>query len=303
LNERKHFARENKLLQGVMGMKLIEFNKDDCQKVRQYLDFYIDSELTTETSFLVSKHLEKCQRCSTTVDNRQHIKHRLKSAVLQDTASPQLHAKIEHSIRQQNKASQVGWILAAAATLVLAFGAWAAIRVWNSPDRITTQAFIPGEDVLKIGLSDHVHCAILSDFANRQFTDPEMIQKMGPEYAGLLSLVREKVSEPYRIVVGHRCRVNGREMVHMILKDKDMCLSLVITKKNGESFSESGLRTVLKTAGLPLYQSNMDDLEVTGFETRDHLAFVVSGLAGEENLTIASSLAPAVRDFLVKLEA
>lgn len=284
-------------------MKLIKFDRDDCHEIREHLDFYIDNELTAESSLQVSKHLETCQRCATVLDNRQHIKHRLKSAILQDTASPQLRAKIERSVRQQNKVSQVGWILAAAAMLVLALGAWAALRLWNSPNNLTAQTRIPGEDVLKIGLSNHLHCAIVSGLANRQFTDPEMLQKMGPEYAGLLSLVRDKVSKPYRVVVGHRCRVGGREMVHMILKNKDMCLSLVITKKNGESFSESGLKALLKNSGFPLYQANMEALEVAGFESRDHLAFVVSGLAGEENLVIASSFAPAVRDFLVMLEA
>jgi len=284
-------------------MKIIEFDRDDCQKIREYLDFYIDNELTAETSLEVSKHLEKCQRCSVIFDDRRHIKSRLKAAVLRDAASPQLRAKIERSIREQQKTPRYGWMLAAAASLVLALGTWAAIRVWNAPESQTSQATIPGEQVLKIGLNDHVHCAIVSGLANRQFSDPEMIQKMGPDYAGLVALIRDRMPQSYQVVVGHRCRVSGREMVHMILKNQDMCMSLVITKKNGESFSESGLRAVLLAAGSPLYQASMEALEVAGFETRDHLAFIVSGLAKDENLQIASSLAPAVRDFLVKLEA
>ena len=38
-------------------------------------------------------------------------------------------------------------------------------------------------------------------------------------------------------------------------------------------------------------------------ETRDYLAFVVSNSTQEDNLQIASSLAPSVRDFLSRLEA
>lgn len=284
-------------------MKLIEFDRDDCQKVREYLDFYIDNELTAETSLAVSKHLERCKHCSAVLDNRRHIKSRLKAAVLQDEASPQLRARIEQSMRQRNNFSSIRWALAAAAAIVLAFGSWAALRVWNPSNDSAGQATIPGESILNIGLSDHVHCAIVSGLANRQFADSEMIEKMGAEYSGLLRLVREKMPAPYRVAVGHRCKVNGREMVHMILKREDMSLSLVITRKNGESFSESGLRSLVQAAGEPLYQARMEDLEVAGFETRDHLAFVVSGLRGEENLQIASSLAPALRDFLVKVEA
>jgi hypothetical protein len=35
----------------------------------------------------------------------------------------------------------------------------------------------------------------------------------------------------------------------------------------------------------------MQDFEVTGFETRDYLAFVVSNLVEEENRQVASTLA------------
>ncbi|HEX5732211.1 MAG TPA: hypothetical protein VF131_05185 [Blastocatellia bacterium] len=41
---------------------------------------------------------------------------------------------------------------------------------------------------------------------------------------------------------------------------------------------------------------------VTAFETRDHLVFIVSDLVKEDNLQMAASFAPAVRDFLEKLE-
>lgn len=38
-------------------------------------------------------------------------------------------------------------------------------------------------------------------------------------------------------------------------------------------------------------------------ETRDHLAFVISNMTLEGNEQVASSLGPAVSDFLKKLEA
>jgi hypothetical protein len=51
------------------------------------------------------------------------------------------------------------------------------------------------------------------------------------------------------------------------------------------------------------YESRVENYKVTGFETRDYLGFIVSSLDKETNLQMASSITPAVRDFLARLEA
>ena len=47
----------------------------------------------------------------------------------------------------------------------------------------------------------------------------------------------------------------------------------------------------------------MEDYEVTGFETRDYLAFVVLKLPKRQNGSMAAAVAPVVRDFLANREA
>jgi hypothetical protein len=89
----------------------------------------------------------------------------------------------------------------------------------------------------------------------------------------------------------------------MILKSDEKVLSLVITKKNGEAFPESAALDVSRAAGTPLYEAPLQGYEVAGFETRDYLGFIISNLAQEDNLQIASTLAPVVRDFLARMEA
>jgi hypothetical protein len=106
----------------------------------------------------------------------------------------------------------------------------------------------------------------------------------------------------YEIVVAHKCHVNKREFVHLVLKKHTEILSLAITKKNGETFPQSAMAAMLESAGVRLYEARLENYEVTGFETKDYLGFVVSSLDKEDNLQIASSIAPAVRDFLAKLE-
>jgi hypothetical protein len=156
--------------------------------------------------------------------------------------------------------------------------------------------------ILKIGVGDHIHCAIDSQFSKRRSTLEEMSQRLGPEYIGLVSLAKEKVPAEFEIVVAHRCSFNGRKFVHLILKNRETVLSLAITRKEGEAFPSSGLQAALKASAVPLHKSRIQNMEVAGFETRDYLAFVVSDLGEKENTLIASSLAPAVQEFLAKLE-
>jgi hypothetical protein len=116
-------------------------------------------------------------------------------------------------------------------------------------------------------------------------------------------MVNEKLPGAYRVTVGHRCKAGGREYVHLVLKSGQTAMSLVITKKNDESFTASHMAAILQSAGVPLYDARLNNLEVVGFETPDYLAFVVSALSREENLQIAALLAPPVEAFLSKPNA
>jgi hypothetical protein len=54
---------------------------------------------------------------------------------------------------------------------------------------------------------------------------------------------------------------------------------------------------------VPVYQSAATRYQVAGFEAGDFLAYVVSDLKSKANLHIAANLAPAVREFLLKIPA
>ena len=65
----------------------------------------------------------------------------------------------------------------------------------------------------------------------------------------------------------------------------------------------AGAAGIGNAAGVPIYERAWQNVQVAGMETRDYLAFVVSNSTQDDNLRIASSLAPSVRDFLSNLEA
>lgn len=287
---------------------MIDFEERSCEKARVYFDDFLSNELSVETRLEVLRHLERCQGCTEALDARRRVKTALKRAVEQEGLEP---AALRERIRKTLKPTTIRrhWPLAVAAGVMLALGGWVVTRGPNlrSASDLPSQASLnepPSErstDILNIGLSGHVDCALRQDFSAGPRSFEQMSRDLGPDYVGLVPLVKDRVPQGYTMMAAHRCSPQGRDLVHLILTDQQTLLSLVLTKKDGESFGEADPSAVLKTPLVPLYRAHSQDLEVAGFETRDYLAYVVSGLAMESNLQIASSLAPLVNDFLTKL--
>jgi anti-sigma factor RsiW len=288
-------------------MNVLNFNNHACKKIRSYLDSYLNDELMVETNHEVLKHLEECRECASELEARMRLKKALQSALGRDEAPAALAEKIRRDIRKSSAPAWRQWGLVAAALAVLVGGAVAMLQATGALNHSAlparTELAARSAEVLKIGLGDHKHCAIESGLSNRQFSAEQMAERMGPEYYGLVSLVKDKLPGAYRVVVGHRCRVGKREFIHMILKKDEAVLSLVITKKEGESFPQDDLAALIEAGGAGLRQARLDNLEVAGFETKIYLAFVVSNLDHTDNTQIASAIAPAVQDFLARLES
>jgi anti-sigma factor RsiW len=292
-------------------MSLVSFQQHQCKKIRSYLDSYLNDELLVETNHEVLRHLENCADCARVLEDRTRVKSLLQQAVRRDVAPAALRERIAQDLRNRKSMTAawsfntgLRWAVAAAALVVMTIGSWAVIHSLNSRRPQSQEvALDQSAQILRIGLNDHINCAIVHEQANKRFTPEKMVERLGADYAGLLPVVKEKAPAGYEVVIAHKCHVDKREFVHMILKNDEKVLSLVITKKNGEAFPESAALNVSRVAGTPVYEARLQDYEVAGFETRDYLGFVVSNLTQTDNLQIASTLAPVVRDFLAKMES
>jgi anti-sigma factor (TIGR02949 family) len=293
-------------------MHVINFENGQCKKIRAYLDSYINDELLVETNHEVIKHLEQCPECADELDARVRVKKMLQSSVRRDAAPLALRERIQKEIRRRPAYGFPRWALAAAAAVVLIVAGWSVMQLVRkpaAPSEVSIATAHPNAEILRIGLSDHVHCVLDSGFANRRFSLEEMTERFGADFIELVPALRERLAAGYEITVAHRCYVKGREFKHIILKNGDKVFSLIITRKNGEAFAHNDLMEVLAAGDVPVYGTQLIDearrqqLEVAGFESRDYLAFVVSSAPRQENLEIASTLAPVVRGFLAKREA
>jgi hypothetical protein len=287
-------------------MNVIDFEKGSCKRIQSNLDLYLNNELAAETTREVLRHLGGCPNCREAFEGRRRLKTVLKGAVLKDSAPPYLQERIKRSIRKDSSAGWARWMLIAAAMIALAAMAGGALQLIKRAETMQTEAIATGEAnarLLKIGLDDHIHCAIDKGFANRVFSEEEIRKKLGPDFLGLVPAIKENAPVSYKIVVGHRCKLEGREFVHLILKSHYATLSMALTKKDGQSFVQDDAVAAVTPAAAAIYETHMEDLEVAGFETGDYLAFVISDLNQRDNLQIASALAHAVRGFFTKREA
>ena len=289
-------------------MNIVNFEDGHCKRIRSYLDSYLNNELMVETNHEVLRHLEACEDCSRALEDRARLKARLKHAVMQEYAPAALRERITTDLRRSRgfSFSRVSFALAAAAAVLVI--AAVTFLTWGPPkNQLSLQAKVAPADVtgqiLKIGFDDHVFCAIDHHLANKQFSAEQMAEHLGPEYAGLVALVKERMPRDYTVAVGHRCHYQGREFIHLIMRNQGDVVSLVITRKNAEAFPVNGVAAIAQAAGSPIYQAAWANQQIAGLETRDHLVFVVSNETSDANLQIATTLGPSVRDLLARLES
>jgi hypothetical protein len=240
------------------------------------------------------------------------LRARLQQAVRAEEVPPFLETRIRQHIRSSERTAGVpwhrGWTMAIAALVVVA-GTGIAYQLGHLRFTAASQeSYIVSvsnrlASIMKVGLSDHIHCAY---FARPEKTPPSMetfVHDMGPSYAGLIPVVRKHVPERYRLEAAHQCKYHGRRFVHIVLKDDSQLMSLVIAKKvPGESFDAAGLLPALTQSGLPFYRAGAKKFEIASFESRDHLIYLVSDLPGQRNMDQLLALAPDVRSELAKAE-
>jgi anti-sigma factor (TIGR02949 family) len=300
-----------------MFMNVLNFKERSCERYRRYFDAYLDNELLVETNQDVLQHVASCADCNRILESRARIKQLVKETVTSESAPPELAAALRDRLRSERRSffgvDTARWMMAAAAVLALAIGGFAVLD-WPSAGRLrsedglfhTVSARV--QDLLRVGLVDHVHCTILLQRWKRALSFDEMkagtgATALGPEFIDLVPAVQAKLGADYKVVQGHRCTANHRHYVHLIVTgNQGAILSLVITKKENESFSETDAVAVMNASGIPVYRGRQGTLEVAGFESGQYLAYVVSNLDRDSNLNIAAAIAPLVSGHLSRIE-
>ena len=278
-------------------MKVLNFDSKQCERVRRQLDAYLSNELLVETTSEVLQHLESCEACSRELGSRQRVREALQKAATSQLPPDHLREAIHRRLRSTQprmfsgfRATTWAVALASLALVMLAGQRWLGFERGR---QIVA-------NVLTLGVSDHLHCAIRGHNYPELANPPEQLrEKLGPQYAGLLPVVQEKLPG-FQLLEAHICSVPGspRKYVHYIARGQGTILSVILTKRQGESLPAGRLLVAGAPTGVNLYKAKLEATSVAGFETNEYFGFVVSDLGQDEMMQLAASLAPALRDAL-----
>ncbi len=280
-------------------MNNLSFDSKRCELIRQYLDSYLSNELLVETASEVVRHLESCESCSRDLESRMRVRDALQRAVVNRPVPDSVHADVLRSLRESRprsfmRPSTTRWAIGLASIAFILLSLFAAN--WMSLRREEQLV----ASILKLGVSDHIVCAIKGHNYPEVANPPDQIRnKLGVRYAVLLQVVQERLPG-FEVLEGHICSIPGsnRKYIHFITRGKGTILSVILTERNGAALPREKRLVSADSGGFGIYQDHLRGMEIAGFVSGQYFAFVVSDLNQMELLQLARRLAPALTETL-----
>jgi hypothetical protein len=241
----------------------------------------------------------------------KELRGRLKAAVKSVPVPPYLEARVRANIRE-TRTGRAGMprLMAVAAGIVVCLATLIAYELGhlpftsNSQDQYIASVSERIASIMRVGLRDHIHCAVYRKFPKDPPKAEDLAAKLGEEYKDLAPVVTKAAGNEYRLMLAHECRYLGRKYVHLALKNRSSLMSVVITqKREGESLETGGVPRSAEHHGLPLFESGVQEFQIAAFETRDHLVYLVSDASRPANTRMLVAMTPGIRALLQRLEA
>ena len=278
-------------------MNVLNFNSEQCGRIRRQLDAYLSNELLVETTSDVLRHLESCEACSRELEARTQVRDALRRAAASQVPPEELRHSIQRELRKTQPSLLGGsrtltWSAALAGVLVVVLAGIATeewIRVLRGRRIVAS--------VLAIGVADHVQCAIKGhNYPNVANPPDKLRRQLGPEYAGLLEVVQQKLPG-FEVLEAHICSIpnSPRKYVHFITRGRGTILSVILTRREGAQFPNGKAFRSGDSGGVNLYAAHLETMNAAGFESKGYLGFVVSDLSPALTMQIASDLAPPLK--------
>lgn len=282
---------------------------EQCRPVWQKMDLYLSKELGVAESVPLESHVEGCPYCAREVAMRRHVRSGLRIAVRSVTPPPFLEARVRFALLHTAQRPQGKRLLAPAlAGVLILFGGSMAYELGYL--RLTTagqQHYVDAvsqrvSHLLAVGLRDHIECALFRKYPADAPPAEQLVKSIGAQYRDLLPIVTNHAPKPFRLMMVHRCRSNGRRFLHLALRDGSRTLSLVVTAKvGGESLAE-GLVPELQQSGIPIYHGGAESFQIDALETPRHMVYVISGLSARENTELLRAMAPGLHRLFSSVE-
>jgi anti-sigma factor (TIGR02949 family) len=277
-------------------MNVLNFNSEQCLRVRRQLDAYLSNELLVETTSDILRHLESCPACSRELETRTRLRDALRKAAASQAPSEVLRQSIHRRLRESEPgffggSRRLAWAVAFAVIIVLLGGI--VVQQWLSLQRGKRIV----ASVLAIGVSDHLQCTIKGhNYPNVANPTDQLRRQLGPQFARLLDVVQQKLPG-FEVLEAHICSIPGspRKYVHFITRGRGTILSVILTRSEGAQFPNGRLLRAGDSGSVNLYAAHLDGMNAAGFESSGYLGFVVSDLSPAITMQLASALAPPMK--------
>jgi len=282
-------------------------NHNDLELLRA-LHRYLDGELSEQERGAVEEEIRRRPEMAGELEQMRRTRERVRQAVKQKAVPDRLRESVRTLTgavpgrrRSFRSVPALGWAAIAACALV-AFG----FVIWKtilddgaySEGELVAEAVeddaagLTVDQVLAIRVTYHIRCAVTYYKGETpHYTSAQMRTSLGPEFAGLLDVVRVGL-ESGEVVVAHRCSFEGRRYVHMILHRGDEMLSYILTKKRAGEEYRSEHQPIETVETHALYSGSVQGYTVAGFETAEYLVYLASELRPELNIAVISGLLP-----------
>ena len=124
-------------------------------------------------------------------------------------------------------------MLAVAATVLVCVGALSLFFYYGRMSRSEYIASLSQRvsAIMRVGLGDHIHCAVFRKFPKDPPAISQLVSDMGPQYKDLVAVVNDRVPSGYRMMMAHHCQFNGRAFIHLSATDGSHLVSLVISRR------------------------------------------------------------------------
>ncbi len=281
-------------------MNVLNFDSGQCERTRRQMDAYLSNELLVETTGEMLRHLENCEACSRELQSRMRVREALQRAAASQSVPDGLGEAIHQRLKKTQSRSfwaprAPTWALALAAVAMIVMVGLAG-RQWSRLEHARQMV----ANVLPLGVSDHLHCAIRGHNYPDVANPPEVLRKkLGPQYAELLPVVEKKLPG-FQVLEAHICTVPGspRKYVHFIARGKGTILSVILTKREGTALPQGRFVTAASFGNVNFYEKQLEGMSVAGFQVGGYFGFVVSDLSQHEMGQLAEGLAPALQTAL-----
>ncbi|MEP6787994.1 MAG: zf-HC2 domain-containing protein [Acidobacteriota bacterium] len=287
----------------------------DCRELKAIMDSYISDELLVETNHDVLGHLENCPDCRREMSDRRALKlqfrHTMKNAV-ETQIDPIFAARAAVGLREMASRPRLRdllhpRILALGFACLLLIALAGVFLVDHSTQTEQTQdlpannnAFAGLAEAIRVSwnemtsqaVGDHKNCAVEFHLSEKPISLDQAAVKYGAfnkdldktVATALQALFKGDTPGGVQTLDAHSCLFEGRRFAHIVLKVKGRVVSVLVTD------------TDLPTGNDDIQTAHFDGvLNAAGFHLGHHAVFVVSELPDAENMTIARTLAPAIR--------